>query len=86
MSTITYFDKPGPANTNETLALAAARTKELDLTTVRLCKNRGCKKRREKSGRRASNSQPSPWEGDTLPLSYSRLNATARAPKLRNGA
>ncbi len=41
MSTITYFDKPGPANTNETLALAAARTKELNLTTVILASSSG---------------------------------------------
>src|SRR5271168_2556175 len=33
----------------------------------------GRRRRAEWSGRRDLNSRPSPWQGDALPLSYSRL-------------
>ena len=33
----------------------------------------GCHRRAVWSGRRDLNSRPSPWQGDALPLSYSRL-------------
>ena len=33
----------------------------------------GWRRRAEWSGRRDLNSRPSPWQGDALPLSYSRL-------------
>ena len=33
----------------------------------------GSSRRAEWSGRRDLNSRPSPWQGDALPLSYSRL-------------
>ncbi len=41
MSTITYFDKPGPVNTDETLALAATRARELSIATVILASSSG---------------------------------------------
>jgi hypothetical protein len=41
MAAITYFDKPGPANTDETLVLAASRAHELSLKTVILASSSG---------------------------------------------
>jgi hypothetical protein len=41
MSTITYFEKPGPVNTEKTLALAAERAKELSLANVVLASSSG---------------------------------------------
>jgi hypothetical protein len=42
--------------------------------TFHSCRSRpGWRRRAEWSGRRDLNSRPSPWQGDALPLSYSRL-------------
>src|SRR5271154_7180695 len=41
---------------------------------VHSCRSQsGWRRRAEWSGRRDLNSRPSPWQGDALPLSYSRL-------------
>ncbi len=42
--------------------------------TIHSCRSLpGWRRRAEWSGRRDLNSRPSPWQGDALPLSYSRL-------------
>jgi len=41
MSTITYFEKPGPVNTDNALALAATRAKELAIETIILASSSG---------------------------------------------
>src|SRR5271154_6295683 len=42
--------------------------------SVHSCRSQsGWRRRAEWSGRRDLNSRPSPWQGDALPLSYSRL-------------
>jgi hypothetical protein len=41
MSTITYFEKPGPVNTDKTLSLAAERAKELSIATILLASSSG---------------------------------------------
>jgi hypothetical protein len=41
MSAITYFEKPGPDNTDKTLGLAADRAKELDIETIVLASSSG---------------------------------------------
>ena len=48
------------------------------------CSQPGVHRRAEWSGRRDLNSRPSPWQGDALPLSYSRINATLSIPGGRN--
>jgi hypothetical protein len=41
VSTITYFEKPGPVNTDKTLSLAAERAKELSIATILLASSSG---------------------------------------------
>ncbi len=41
--------------------------------------------RREMSGRRDSNSRPSPWQGDALPLSHFRLLNLVPRPRIELG-
>ncbi len=41
MAEIVYFDKPGPENTHQTLTLAAARAKDLGISTVIIASSSG---------------------------------------------
>ena len=41
MSTITYFEKAGPVNTDNALALAATRAKDLSIETIILASSSG---------------------------------------------